>query len=236
MSWELAERLRARFSDVQLFPRPEEEHHEEPVQGAPAQPEPPSSAADSATEGVAQTGQPVPGQPAPAQQPGAPGRPAPRRPAHEAAPSFLTPGVFVPKEQLLDVCRALAGADFGLHYLSFVSAIDRPDAGEFEILYHVYSFASKDDLALKVRVPRDAPALPSVTGIWDGANWHEREAYDLFGIVFEGHPNLRRIMMTDDWVGHPLRKDYVYEDPPWLVEAARQRQKDIEGLGLGERA
>jgi len=202
MSWELAENLRARFPEVELFPRPEEEHHEE----------------------------------APTPAPALPARPAPRRPAHEAAPSFLTPGVFVPKERLLAVCRVLAGGEFGLHYLSFVSAIDRPDAGEFDVLYHLYSFDTKEELALKVRVPRDAPALPSVTGIWDGANWHEREAYDLFGIIFEGHPNLRRIMMTDDWVGHPLRKDYVYQDPPWLVEAARQRQKDIEGFGLGERA
>jgi len=233
MSWDLAEKLRARFPDVELFPRPAEEHHEETSKPAPGEPEATSPAgAVPAGEGAAQPGQPAAG----ATPAAPPPRPAPRRPAHEAAPTFLTPGVFVPKERLLDVCRSLAGSEFGLHYLSFVSAIDRPDAGEFEVLYHLYSFDTKDDLALKVRVPRDAPTVPSVTGVWDGANWHEREAYDLFGIVFEGHPNLRRIMMTDDWVGHPLRKDYVYQDPPWLAEAARQRQKDIEGLGLGERA
>jgi NADH-quinone oxidoreductase subunit C len=231
MSWELAEKLRARFPEIELFPRPEE-HHEEAPAPAPSQPESPLPAgAAPASESAAQPGQPGAGGP-----PAGPARPAPRRPAHEAPPSFLTPGVFVPKAGLLDVCRVLAGADYGLHYLSFVSAIDRPDAGEFEVLYHLYSLETRDELALKVRVPRDAPTLPSVTGIWDGANWHEREAYDLFGIVFEGHPNLRRIMMTDDWVGHPLRKDYVYEDPPWLVEAARRRQKDVEGLELGERA
>ncbi len=212
MSWEIAERLRERFPGVELFPRPEE-HHEEPPPPAPATPAPSGEGAPAAP------------------------RPAPRRPAHEAAPSFLTPGVFVPRERLLDVARMLAtDAAFGLHYLSFVSAIDRPEAGELEVLYHLYSFDTKDDLALKVRVPRDTATVPSVTTIWDGANWHEREAYDLFGIVFEGHPNLRRIMMTDDWIGHPLRKDYVFQDPPWLVEAARQRQQDIEGLGLGERA
>jgi NADH-quinone oxidoreductase subunit C len=218
VSWELAERLRGRFPEVELFPRPEE-HHEEPPAPAPVpqEPAPPSA-------------------PAPAAAAPAPARPAPRRPAHDAPPAFLTPGVFVPRERLLEVGRVLAGPEFGLAYLSFVSAIDRPDAGEFEVLYHLYNLETRDDLALKVRVTRDAAAVPSVTGIWDGANWHEREAYDLFGIVFEGHPNLRRIMMTDDWVGHPLRKDYVYQDPPWLVEAARQRQQDIEGFGLGERA
>lgn len=231
MSWDLAERLRALFPDVELFPRPEE-HHEAVPKPESVPPETPPPAAEAPAE---------PGQPAPSGQAAVPGqaappRPVPRRPAHEAAPAFLTPGVFVPSERLLDVCRTLAGSEFGLSYLSFVSAIDRPDSGGFEVLYHLYSFDTKEELALKVRVPRDAPTLASVTGIWDGANWHEREAYDLFGIVFEGHPNLRRIMMTDDWVGHPLRKDYVYQDPPWLVEAARQRQKDIEGLGLGERA
>jgi len=232
MSWELAERLRARFPEVELFPRPVEEPHAEAPTSPPGQPEaPPPAGAAPAAGGAVQ-----PGQPAPGGQPAVPARPAPRRPAHEAAPVFLTSGVVVPKDRLLDVCHALAGAEFGLHYLSFVSAIDRPDAGEFEVLYHLYSFETRDELALKVRVPRDAPTVSSVTAIWDGANWHEREAYDLFGIVFEGHPNLRRIMMTDDWVGHPLRKDYVYQDPPWLVEAARQRQKDIEGLKLGERA
>jgi len=218
VSWELAERLRALFPEVALFPR----HAEAPPADV------------SAPGAVPQEGGPVAaGGGAP---PAPPARPAPRRPAHEAAPSFLTPGVFVPKERLLDVCRTLASAAFGLHYLSFVSAIDRPEAGELEALYHLYSFDTEEELALKVRLERSAPALPSLTGIWDGANWHERETYDLFGIIFEGHPNLRRIMMTDDWVGHPLRKDYIYEDPPWLVEAARQRQKDIEGFELGERA
>jgi len=89
---------------------------------------------------------------------------------------------------------------------------------------------------LKVRVPREAPSVASVASVWAGADWHERETFDLFGIVFEGHPNLRRIMMTDDWIGHPLRKDYVYQDPTWLVEVAKRRKDEIEGLGLGERA
>lgn len=143
----------------------------------------------------------------------------------------------MPKDKVLDVCRVLAtDPAFGCAYLSFVSAIDRPETGEFEILYHCYAHETREEVALKVRVPRDQATVPSVTGIWDGANWHERETYDLFGIVFESHPNLRRIMMTDDWIGHPLRKDYVYQDPPWLVEVAKQRKAEIEGFGLGERA
>lgn len=227
MSWDLAERLRERFPEVELFPRPGEPAHAPAPAEAPA----PSESGQEPTappsgEGAA---------PTPTAAPAPSGAGQARRPAHEQPPAFLTPGVFVSKEKLLEVCRVLAG-ELGLAYLSFVSAVDRPEAGEFEVLYHAYSFDTRKELALKVRVPRDDPRLPSVTGIWDGANWHERETYDLFGIVFEGHPNLRRIMMTDDWIGHPLRKDYVYQDPPWLVDAAKERQKDVEGLGLGERA
>lgn len=216
MSWELAEKVRARFPDVELFPRPgADEHHEAPPAPVPSAPAAPSAGAP----------------------PGEAPKPAPRRPAHEAAPAFLTPGVFVPGELLLAICQVLViDREFGLHYLSFVSAIDRPEANQFEVLYHLYTFDRKDELVLKVRVPREAPTVPSVASVWVGADWHERETFDLFGIVFEGHPNLRRIMMTDDWIGHPLRKDYVYQDPAWLVEAAKRRQKDIEGLGLGERA
>lgn len=221
MSWELAEKLKQRFPDVEVFPRP---GHEEKAPGPGDQ------------ESAAPRAQPAPSESAAAPTPPTPPSP-PKRPAHEAGPTFLTAGVFVPKDQLLDICRVLAAdPEFGLSYLSFVSGIDRPEAGELEVLYHLYSFETKDDLALKVRVPRDQATVPSVTGIWDGANWHEREAYDLLGITFDGHPDLRRIMMTDDWIGHPLRKDYVYEDPAWLTEVAKQRQHEAEGYGLGERA
>lgn len=199
--------VRKRFPDLEVFPQPEA-----PPQAPPSPPEPPA-----AGEGA---------KPAPA-----------RRPASEQPPAFLTPGVVVPAERLLEVSRVLAtDPAFGLAYLSFVSAIDRPQSGQFEVLYHLYSHASHEELLIKIRVPRENATVPSVTSIWGGANWHERETYDLFGITFSGHPNLRRIMMTEDWIGHPLRKDYVYQDPAWLVEVAKQRQSEIEGLGLGERA
>jgi NADH-quinone oxidoreductase subunit C len=224
VSWELAEKLKQRFADVELFPRPGQQEREQGTENREQEvPEPPAT-------GSAPEDSPAP--------PTSPTPPAPpKRPAHEAAPAFLTPGVFVPREKLLEVCRVLAtDPDFGLAYLSFVSGIDRPESHELEVLYHAYSLQTRDDLALKVRVPRDQAVVPSVTGIWDGANWHEREAYDLLGVTFEGHPDLRRIMMTDDWIGHPLRKDYVYEDPAWLTEVAKQRQQEAEGFGLGERA
>ncbi len=231
MSWELAEKLKARFPEIELFPSPGE--HERTGSGV--------RGPGSEAEGPG-TGDQGPEQPEiPATETGAPaGKPsaAPaKRPAHEAPPAYLVPGAVVPKGKLLEICRVVAAdPEFGLSYLSFVTVVDRPEAGEFEVVYHCYSHQSREGLALKVRVPRDGASVPSVTSIWDGANWHEREAYDLFGIIFEGHPNLRRIMMTDDWIGHPLRKDYVYKDPAWLVEVAKRRKDETEGLGLGERA
>ena len=175
----------------------------------------------------------------PGEEPGAaPPRAAPAR-GHGAGQAFAhhVPGAWVPAGRLVEIARTLRDeAPFQLDYCSFVSAVDWPTDGVFEVVYHLFSMARRHELVLKVKVPRERPVVPSVTGIWRGADWHERETYDLFGIVFEGHPDLRRIMMTDDWVGHPLRKDYVYEDPRWLVELAAQRQREVEGLGLGERA
>lgn len=206
MGWELAERLRARFPEVEIFPRPDapEPSHDSPDVDTPA--------------------------------PATPARPA-RGHADAKAPMYHVPGAWVPATRLLEICRVVRDeASFDLDYCSFVSAVDWPQENRFEVVYHLYSMSARHELLLKVRVPRDAARVPSVTGIWAGANWHEREAYDLFGIVFDGHPDLRRIMMTEDWTGHPLRKDYVYEEPRWLVELATQRQNEIEGLGLGERS
>jgi NADH-quinone oxidoreductase subunit C len=164
---------------------------------------------------------------------------APKRPVkHEAkGPVFHVPGAYVPAGRLLEVGRLLRDeARFHFDYCSFVSAVDRPDQQQIDVVYHLYSMDLRHEILLKVRVPRSTPQVPSVVELWRGADWHERETYDLFGVTFDGHPDLRRLMMTDDWAGHPLRKDYVYEEPRWLVDLATQRQKEIEGLGLGERA
>jgi NADH-quinone oxidoreductase subunit C len=106
------------------------------------------------------------------------------------------------------VAVRLRGLD-GLAYEScnFIAAIDHGD--RFEAVYHLYSFASNTYLELHVEVPRDKPVLATVSDVWPAADWHEREAWDMMGIRFEGHPDLRRILLPDDWVGHPLRKDYV---------------------------
>jgi NADH-quinone oxidoreductase subunit C len=94
--------------------------------------------------------------------------------------------------------------------LSCVTAIDLGvDAGQMEVIYTLYSIPYHVTIHVRVVIDRDKPEVPSLSGIWKTADWHEREAYDFFGIQFTGHPNLTRILLPADWEGHPLRKDYV---------------------------
>ena len=93
--------------------------------------------------------------------------------------------------------------------LSTVTAVDRyPSEPRFEVVYHLHSVERKSRVRLKCRVRGEDPVIDSVTGVWRGANWYEREIFDLFGIRFMNHPDLRRILMPDNWEGYPLRKDY----------------------------
>ncbi len=93
--------------------------------------------------------------------------------------------------------------------LSSVTAVDRhPAEPRFDVVYHLHSVERKLRVRLKCRLPGGDPVIESVTSVWRAAGWYEREAFDLFGIRFTGHPDLRRIMLPDDWEGHPLRKDY----------------------------
>jgi NADH-quinone oxidoreductase subunit C len=93
--------------------------------------------------------------------------------------------------------------------LSSVTAVDwYPGEPRFEVVYHLHSIERNQRVRLKCRVSSENPEIGSVTGVWRGANWYEREVWDLFGIRFSGHPDLKRIMMPDEWEGHPLRKDY----------------------------
>ncbi len=108
---------------------------------------------------------------------------------------------------LLEVCQALKN-EFGFERLSSVTALDWwPQVPRFEVVYHFHSLKHRRRLRMKLRVA-EGESVPSVTHVWTTANWYEREVFDLFGIPFQNHPNLERIMMPADWEGHPLRKDY----------------------------
>jgi len=117
--------------------------------------------------------------------------------------------ILVKNESVLDVCRYLnqtAGFDFD--YLVGLTAVDYLDY--FEVVYHLLSIKHNHSLTLKTRCfDREQPVLPSVTSIWRGADLQERELYDLFGIRFNGHPNMKRIFLWDGFQGHPLRRDFL---------------------------
>ena len=100
----------------------------------------------------------------------------------------------------------------GYNFFEDLTAVDWiPASPRFQLSYHILSHRYKERIRLRVMVDESDPAVESITSVWPAANYYEREVFDLFGIRFDGHPNLRRIMMPDDWKGHPLRKDYPVE-------------------------
>lgn len=116
----------------------------------------------------------------------------------------------IDRDHIVDVCRYCRDTK-GLEYnfLSDVAGVDYfPQEPRFAVSYHLYSMIHNRALRLKVLLPGDEPEIPSVIGLFPSANWSEREIYDMFGITFTGHPDLRRLLMPEDWDGHPLRKDY----------------------------
>jgi NADH-quinone oxidoreductase subunit C len=117
------------------------------------------------------------------------------------------------RKYLLNVVEYLrADPALRFSFLSDITTVDRfPLEPRFEVNYHLLSFDLLKRLRLKVRLAGNDPVIPSVIPVWPTANWHERENFDLFGIRFEGHPDLTRILLPDDWEGYPLRKDYPTE-------------------------
>lgn len=148
---------------------------------------------------------------------------------HSKHPEAMDPDVVVEPDDLVEVCRFLRD-DPRLRFdlLNCITSVDYLEtdpkktakAGfepHLEVVYHLSSLTHRHRLVLKVILPRwkenkagDLPELPSLVSVWRTADWHEREVYDLGGVWFRGHPNLRRILMSEDWIGHPLRKDYEY--------------------------
>jgi NADH-quinone oxidoreductase subunit C len=133
-----------------------------------------------------------------------------------AAPGAVTGGshdrqelmLEIAAERIVSACRYLK-AEQNFARLSTITAVDwYPEEPRFEVVYHLHSPERNERLRLKCRVTGENPEIDSVTAIWRGANWYERETFDLFGIRFRNHPDLRRIMLPEDWEGYPLRKDY----------------------------
>jgi NADH-quinone oxidoreductase subunit C len=121
--------------------------------------------------------------------------------------------IYVERGAIREACALLRDdSTCPFNYLSDVTCVDRyPSEPRFEVVYHLLSIPNKERVRLKVRLSGEMPALDSVTSVWPGANYFEREVFDLFGVRFNGHPYLRRLLMPENWEGHPLRKDYPVE-------------------------
>jgi NADH-quinone oxidoreductase subunit C len=123
-------------------------------------------------------------------------------------------GVLLKKDMIKDICFYLRDEpSLKMDHLSDLTAVDYSaypgDTGlRFEVVYNMISTVYRHRIRLKVRLPEDDPRIDSVSSVWNTANWHERETYDLMGVRFDGHPDLRRILLPEEWVGHPLRKEY----------------------------
>ncbi|WP_262248274.1 NADH-quinone oxidoreductase subunit C [Parapedobacter soli] len=129
--------------------------------------------------------------------------------------SGLQAALVVASEALPEVCLYLRDhEETYFDFLSCISAVDNGvESGSFTVVYHLASIPHQHQLTLKTTIENDRtldnlPVVPTVSGVWRTADWHEREAFDLMGIYFDGHPDLRRILLPDDWEGYPLRKDY----------------------------
>jgi NADH-quinone oxidoreductase subunit C len=127
---------------------------------------------------------------------------------------------------LVELCTYLK-QELGFDCLMNLSAIDWPKKNQIEVVYHLWSYAKKHAFILKLSLDRAAPEVASLYPVWKAADWLEREQYDLLGVIFTGHPDLRRIMLPDDWVGHPLRKDYK-EEASWH-NITTTRDNSLEG-------
>jgi NADH-quinone oxidoreductase subunit C len=125
-------------------------------------------------------------------------------------------GVVVERRRIAAVCYHMkAQPELCMDFLNDLCGLDFPQREpRFEVVYHLSSLLHHHQLRLKVQVPEDDPTISSVVPVWQAADWFEREVYDMFGIVFLGHPNLKRILMPEDWQGHPLRKDYPLAGTP----------------------
>jgi NADH-quinone oxidoreductase subunit C len=142
--------------------------------------------------------------------------------------------VHVPVACLVEVARFCRDdARLTMDSLTLISGVDRPAAETIEVIYHLDSYQRPAIIVLKVTVPRAEPVVPTLCELWPSADWMERETYDMLGVIFDGHPNLRRILCAEDWEGYPLRKDYVtpayYHGVPniFFLEQLTPQQKEL---------
>lgn len=117
-------------------------------------------------------------------------------------------------------------------YLECITGVDYPDQTKIVVVYHLYSYSHRHRFVLKAFLDRNDPAMPSLVHVWSTANWQERECYDLLGVLFEGHPDLRRLLLPDDWEGHPLRKDFEEKEEYHGIPTIRPNPVELYKIGI----
>jgi NADH-quinone oxidoreductase subunit C len=135
--------------------------------------------------------------------------------------------------EIEEVCKYLkTNKKLHFDYLECITGTDFPDVAQIQVVYHVYSYAKKHRIVLKCFLDREDPALPTVCNVWRTADWQERECFDLLGVLFDGHPDLRRLLLPDDWEGHPLRKDYEEADDYHGIPTVRPNPVELFAIKL----
>lgn len=138
--------------------------------------------------------------------------------------------------EIARVCKLLReDADLAFNYLECVTGTDYPNDKKIHVTYHVYSMSKKHRVVLKCFCDREDPRLPTVSTVWSTANWQERETFDLLGVTFEGHPDLRRLLMPEDWEGFPLRKDYKEAASYHGIPTTRPNPVELFGIKLPDK-
>jgi len=144
-----------------------------------------------------------------------------------------TPGVFIPASLLIDVMRMLRNdPEFSMDFLNNITGCDmlglkNYDGDHLRSVYHLYSYAHRHEFVISVNIERDDPVIPSLSELWASAIWMERESFDLLGIIYEGHPNLTRILLPTEFEGYPLRKDWEERSHVMGIETTRQTPVEL---------
>ncbi len=151
---------------------------------------------------------------------------------HDDAAKDRDPWFQVAPAALVAVCEKLkTDPRFSIDYLECLTGVDYPAKAQIHVVYHLWSYSLLHRVVLKVALPRDEPKVATLSTVWSVANWHERECFDLLGVHFEGHPDLRRLLLPDDWEGYPLRKDYAEKADYHGIPTTRPNPLDLFQIG-----
>lgn len=135
------------------------------------------------------------------------------------------PYIFVQGNAIVEICTFLKGdPELSFDFLESISGVDTKEL--LHLVYHLFSYTHRHSIVIKIERAYDDLDIPTVSGVWNAANWHEREQFDLFGFNFPGHPDLRRILLPEDWIGHPLRKNYEYPEEYHGIDHHRDDPKE----------